>query len=139
MTGATRDMDFLKDFAADAEFTRLLGRRDDEVDLTAAALELARDVYPQLDFQPVFRWIERCAAELQAPLAGAAADEQILEILADCLAGKHGITGSAEIYESPDGSFLNKVIEQKTGIPISLSVLYMAVAEQAGISLKGVG
>ncbi|MBI3865929.1 MAG: transglutaminase family protein [Planctomycetia bacterium] len=132
-------MDFLKDFAADTEFTRLLGRRDDEVDLTAAALELARDADPNLDFQPVFQWIERRAAELQAPLAGAATDEQMLEVLSDCLAGHHGITGSAAIYDSADGSFLNKVIEQKTGIPISLSVLYMAVAEQAGISLKGVG
>lgn len=132
-------MDFLQDFAADTEFTRLLGRQDDQVDLTTAALELARDAYPSLDFQPVYNWIGRCAGELQAPLAGAATDEHILEALAECLAGRHGITGSPEIFESADGSFLNKVIEQKTGIPISLSVLYMAVADQAGISLKGVG
>lgn len=132
-------MDFLQDFAGDAEFTKLLGRRDDQVNLTAAALELARDAYPRLDFQPVFDWIGQRAAELSGPLARAESDEQILDELAECLAVRHGITGSPEIYDQADGSFLNKVIENKTGIPISLSALYMAVADRAGIALKGVG
>ncbi|HEY3967952.1 MAG TPA: tetratricopeptide repeat protein [Planctomycetaceae bacterium] len=131
--------DFIQDFAADSEFTKLLGRRDDQVNLTAAALELARDAYPNLDFQPVFTWIARRAAELQGPMAHAASDEQILAELAQCLAERQGITGAPDIYEQADGSFLNKVIENKTGIPISLSVLYMAVAEEAGVALKGVG
>jgi regulator of sirC expression with transglutaminase-like and TPR domain len=132
-------MDFLQEFSRDTEFTKLLGRRDDQVDLTIAALELARDAEPDLDFQPVVEWISQRAAELQGPLARASNDEQILHELAECLAERQGITGSSEIYESADGSFLNKVIELKAGIPISLSVLYMAVAEKAGISLKGVG
>jgi regulator of sirC expression with transglutaminase-like and TPR domain len=132
-------MDFFKDFVNDAEFTKLLGRRDDQVNLTALALELARDVYSNLDFQPVFDWIARRAAELQGPLARAASDEQILAELAACLAERQGVTGSTESYEQADGSFINKVIELKTGIPISLSVLYMAVAEAAGVALKGVG
>lgn len=131
--------DFVKDFADDSEFTKLLGRRDDEIDLTRAALELARDAYPQLDFEPVLAWIEARGAELRGPLARAASDEALLSEIAACIAEKHGITGSAEIYEQADGSFLNRVIEQKTGIPISLSVLYMAVAEKAGIALRGVG
>jgi regulator of sirC expression with transglutaminase-like and TPR domain len=131
-------MDFLQDFANDAEFTKLLGHRDDQVNLAAAALELARDAYPNLDFQPVLDWIARRGAELLGPLARAASDEQILAELSSCLAERQGITGSPDCYERADGSFLNKVIEQKMGIPISLSVLYMAVGEQAGIPLKGV-
>jgi regulator of sirC expression with transglutaminase-like and TPR domain len=132
-------MDFVKAFANDPEFTKLLGRRDDQIDLTAAALELARDAYPLLDFQPVFDWIAARAAELQGPLARAKSDEQVLGEIAACIAKRHGITGSEEIYELADGSFLNRVIENKTGIPISLSILYMAVAGAAGLSLKGVG
>src|SRR5690348_17153805 len=131
-------MDFLEDFAADAEFRKLLGRRDDTVDLTAAALELARDGCPGLEFEPVFRWIEARAGELRGPVARAGSDEALLGELAACLAGRHGIVGSREIFEHADGSFLNRVIERKTGIPISLSVLYMAVAERTGVPLKGV-
>jgi regulator of sirC expression with transglutaminase-like and TPR domain len=132
-------MDFLTDFSSDDEFTKFLGRRDDQVNLTAAALELARDAYPNLTFQPVFDWIAARAAELQGPVARASSEEQILAELAECLAVKQGITGSSEIYEQADGSFLNRVIELKTGIPISLSVLYMAVAEVTGVALQGVG
>jgi regulator of sirC expression with transglutaminase-like and TPR domain len=131
-------MDFLEDFAADAEFRKLLGRQDDQVDLTTAALELARDAYPELVFEPVIRWIDERAGELRGPVARAASDEALLGELAECLAGRQGIVGSREIFEHADGSFLHRVIERKTGIPISLSVLYMAVAQRTGIPLKGV-
>lgn len=132
-------MDFVTDFAADAEFLKILGRQEDSVDLTAAALELARDAYPGLEFEPVFRWIDERAAELSGPLARARSDEELLGELSACLADRQGIVGTPEIFESADGSFLNRVIEQKTGIPISLSVLYIAVARRAGIDLAGVG
>ena len=131
-------MDFLKDFAVDVEFCKLLGRQEENVNLTAAALELARDAYPQLAFEPVFRWIDDRAGELSGQVARAGSDEALLRELAACLAGRHAITGSREAYESADGSFLHRVIERKTGIPISLSVLYMAVAERTGVTLKGV-
>ncbi|HLJ09823.1 MAG TPA: transglutaminase-like domain-containing protein [Planctomycetaceae bacterium] len=131
-------MDFIEDFAADAEFQKLLGRQEDSVNLAAAALELARDAYPELPFEPVFRWIDDRAAELRGPVALASSDELLLGELSECLAGRHGIVGTREIFETADGSFLNRVIEQKTGIPISLSVLYMAVAERTGVPLSGV-
>jgi len=132
-------MDFRNDFPADNEFLKLLGRQEDQVDLTIAALELARDAYPGLPFEPTLEWIEGRAAELRGPMTRAGSDEAILGELSECLALHHGITGSREIFEHADGSFLNRVIEQKTGIPISLSVLYMAVAKAAGIELLGVG
>src|SRR5262245_31712261 len=111
-------MDFLEDFSADVEFLKLLGRQDDQVNLTAAALELARDSYPKLDFATVFRWIDQRAGELKGPMARAGSDEALLAELAGCLAKRHGIVGSREIFEQADGSFLNRAIERKTGIPI---------------------
>jgi regulator of sirC expression with transglutaminase-like and TPR domain len=132
-------MDFSNDFSADTEFLKLLSRQEDQVNLTTAALELARDAYPDLSFATVLSWIEDRAAELRGPMTRAGSDEAILGELSECLALHHGIVGSREIFEQADGSFLNRVIEQKTGIPISLSVLYMAVAKAAGIDLLGVG
>jgi regulator of sirC expression with transglutaminase-like and TPR domain len=131
-------MDFLDDFKSDTEFLKLLGRQDDMVNLTAAALELARDAYPGLAFEPVFQWIAERGRELSAPVARAASDEALLAELAACLAGRHEILGSLDSFEQPDGSFLNRVIERKNGLPISLSVLYMAVAERVGVTLRGV-
>ncbi len=130
-------MSFDAEFANDSEFQKLVARRTD-VDLTAAALELARDAYPRLEFGPVFGWIEDRATELAGVLAGARTDAGAIAEIGRCLAGRHGVTGRRESYEQADGSFLNRVIELKSGIPISLSVLYIAVAERAGWALHGV-
>lgn len=130
-------IDFLQDFARDTEFRKLLARQPD-VDLTTAALELARDADHRLEFGPVWDWIGARARELSGPLARAASEEQMIGELGRCLAESHGITGSRESYERAEGSFLNRVIESRSGIPISLSVLYMAVAERAGVTLQGV-
>ena len=125
------------DFANDAEFTKLLARRDD-VELTTAALELARDAYPLLDFSATQNWIARRASEIAAKILQVPTEELALELLTDCLASEHGLTGSREAYLQPDGSYLNRVIETGQGIPISLSAIYMAVANQAGLGLHGV-
>lgn len=121
----------------DVEFRKLL-QRDTEIDLTVAALELARDFYPQLEFAPVQEWIAARGHEVLAPVARATSDREVLKALVHCLGEVHGLHGQPESYESADSSFLHKVIERKTGIPISLSVLYLGVAQAAGVSLAGV-
>jgi regulator of sirC expression with transglutaminase-like and TPR domain len=124
-------------FERDHEFSKLLVRRAD-VDLTTAALELARDACPEIDFAAVHAWIDDRARELVTPLATAPSEEDAILELGRCLAGRHGVRGRTESWDQPESSFLNRVIEKRSGIPISLSVLYMAVAERAGWSLRGV-
>jgi regulator of sirC expression with transglutaminase-like and TPR domain len=124
-------------FERDREFQKLVARRKD-VDLTLAALELARDAQPDLDFRPTLEWIDARARELAGPVARAKTERDALAELARGLAGQHGLYGDEEAYARPDGSFLNRVIETRRGIPISLSVLYIAVAQRVGIELKGV-
>jgi len=55
------------------------------------------------------------------------------------LFARHGFSGNRDDYYDPKNSFLNQVIERKTGIPITLSVLYMEVAERVGLTVNGVG
>lgn len=125
------------DFARDAEFTKLMARRDD-VQLTTVALELARDAYPQLDFAATEEWIAGRASEISSRILKAPNEEEALDLLAQCLAGKYGLKGTREAYQQADSSYLNRIIETRRGIPIGLSVLYMAVANQAGLPLHGV-
>ena len=124
-------------FAGDEEFAKLLVRQDD-VDLEIAALELARDASPSLDFAATRTWFDQRAAELAAPIARASDEQDLLEALAGCLSGTHGLTGSAEAFESAAGSFLPDVIATGHGIPISLSLVYIAVAKRLRIPLEGV-
>lgn len=130
--------DFLADFSRDTEFRKLLTRRED-IHLPTAALELARDADPELDFRETLEWIDARSRDVAGPLARAQNDKEMLRELAACLGGEYGLSGSADCYAEPESSFLNCVIERRTGLPIALSILYMAVAERAGIPLQGVG
>jgi regulator of sirC expression with transglutaminase-like and TPR domain len=61
-----------------------------------------------------------------------------VRLLIQCLAERHRIHGDEACYEQAESSFLNRVIETGRGLPITLSILYMAVAERVGIDLRGV-
>lgn len=130
-------MRFDAEYSQDQEFLKLLQRRAD-VDLTRAALELCRDAYPNLSFDTTLEWIAARGEELQGPAARAVNERAALEQVADCLAGTYGLCGDKDAYGRADSSYLPRVIESQRGIPISLSVLYMAVANAAGLDLRGV-
>jgi len=123
-------------YACDAEFLKLFTRRPD-VDLTLVALELARDAQPELDFRPTLEWIDERGRELSGAVARARTEADTLRLLGECLAERHGIAGDPSCFDRPESSFLNRVIETGHGLPITLSVLYMAVAERVGIDLRG--
>jgi regulator of sirC expression with transglutaminase-like and TPR domain len=124
-------------YACDAEFLKLLTRRAD-VDLTIVSLELARDAYPKLEFQPTLDWLDARGRELSGEVARSRNDADALRHLVECLAVRHGIHGDSESYERAESSYLNTVIETGRGLPITLSTLYMAVGDRVGIDLRGV-
>lgn len=125
------------DYRNDLEFTKLLARRSD-VNLTIAALEIARDAYPELDFATTLDWIDARGHELSGPVAKARDEHAVIAAISECLAETHGLGGDDSCFENPDSSYLNRVIETSHGLPISLSVLYMAVAERVRVDLRGV-
>jgi regulator of sirC expression with transglutaminase-like and TPR domain len=124
-------------YTCDTEFIKLLTRRAD-VDLTLVALELARDAYPELEFAPVLQWIDDRAHDLEGGVARARLESELLELLGEHLAVRHGLFGDSNCFHQVDSSYLHRVIETGRGLPITLSILYMAVAGRVGIELKGV-
>ncbi len=125
------------DFTGDEEFQRLLSRRP-LVDVLKVALEISRDAYPDLDFHHTFEWVTRRGEELAESLRHAATEKDMLQAVGRCLAGTHGLHGDREAFSRPESSYVHRVIETGVGIPISLSMVYVAVAQQAGIELLGV-
>ncbi len=69
---------------------------------------------------------------LSGPRAG-------VEALREVLGVRHGFSGDARRYDDPQNSMLDVVLERRRGLPILLSVLYLATARRAGIPLCGVG
>ncbi len=130
-------MSTLHQFEKDEQFIRLV-RREDDIDLVVAALEIARDAQPNLDFEPTLQKIRTAVGELTRPIAMAGDDRSELKLLVEYLTSELNLHGHPDSFDSPNSSYLNHVLEHGRGIPISLSVVYMAVANELGIPLTGV-
>lgn len=117
----------------------LLDGAGDEIDLPRAALLVAREEYPWLDVESQLVEVSRLGDALRARLAGAAGPEQQVEALSNLLFGEMRFRGNVEDYYDPRNSYLNEVLERRTGLPITLSLLYVAVGRRAGMPLHGIG
>ncbi len=117
-----------------------LGRAPDgAIRLAEAALWIAADEYPGLE---VGRWLRAvdglghaAAQRIREPMDLDEATAALNELLFE----EEGFQGNAADYYDPRNSFLNDVLERRLGIPITLSVLYIEVAAQAGVRVRGVG
>jgi regulator of sirC expression with transglutaminase-like and TPR domain len=119
-------------------------------DLAIAALMIARVEYPTLDAGPYLDRLDMYGDEARARVAEAAVSpgdtppqvdpERYARVLAlnDYLFGELRFAGNETTYEDPRNSFLNEVLDRRTGIPITLALLYMEVARRAGLPVEGI-
>jgi regulator of sirC expression with transglutaminase-like and TPR domain len=119
-------------------FARAVAGDDARIDLAQACLMIAQDAYPQLDVERYQGEIERMALRLRASLPAAGGAEESVVGLNRFLFEDLGYWGNTEDYYDPRNSYLNEVIDRKTGIPITLSILYMELGRRIGLPLEGV-
>jgi len=117
-------------------FAELVSR--DQFDLAEASLMLAQDVYPALDIAAYVARLDAAAATVKRNVAGDAYAEQKIQALNQCLFSELGYSGNIDDYYDPRNSYLNEVIDRRTGIPITLSIVYIEVGRRIGLNLKGV-
>jgi len=101
------------------------------------ALLIARVEYPTLDVRPYLTQLDVLGREAAARVS-AAPEPQRVQALNQLLFEELAFTGNSENYSDPRNSFLNEVLDRRTGIPISLSVVYMEVARRAGLHADGI-
>jgi regulator of sirC expression with transglutaminase-like and TPR domain len=121
------------------DFRQAVERAETKIDLGKAALTIAASDYPDLDIDAYLSRIDALATSAAAHLGSDADVYRSIAALNFVLFREHGFRGNREHYFDPRNSFLNEVLDRRTGIPISLSVLYMEVAQRVGLSLQGVG
>ncbi len=122
-------------------------------DLAVAALMIARIEYPSLDAGPYLDQLDAIGREARRRVAQArpsphAAHEVAPDVdaegyarvvaLNDYLFGELRFVGNDRHYEDPRNSFLNEVIDRRTGIPITLALVYIEVARRADLHVEGV-
>lgn len=108
-------------------------------DLLRAALLLAHMDNPDVDVDAYVARFDLMADELKAAFPANATESQKLAALDTYLFKDLGVRGSRDEYYSRSNSYLNEVIDDREGIPITLAVLYMELAKRVDLKVVGVG
>jgi regulator of sirC expression with transglutaminase-like and TPR domain len=117
----------------------ILSQHETKIDLGRAALALARLEYPDLDEDAYAERLREFAEQLRSKLTPDLASSEVIAAVSRHLFEELGFCGNTGDYFDPRNSFLNDVIERRTGIPITLSVVYLEVARHAELPYFGVG
>jgi regulator of sirC expression with transglutaminase-like and TPR domain len=99
---------------------------------------LAVDAYPDRDPAVSVAAVERLGQRLSQRIAADMSPLHRLRLLNHFLFEELGFRGNVEGYDEVDNSYLNRVLERRTGIPISLSVVYAAIGRAIGLKLVGI-
>ncbi len=115
--------------------------RDDrsEVSLDSAALELASIEFPGLDAAAYVARLDAIAHDISRRVTEKSSAPEVIHAVNELLFGVLQFRGNSEDYYDPRNSCLNSVINRRTGIPISLSVVYIEVGRRLGLPIYGVG
>jgi len=125
--------------SARERFTQLVTGLEEELDLAEAALLIAQEEHPEMDVAAYLRRLDGLAAAVRARLPQAPEPTDIIDNLNIQLFREEGLTGNEGEYYDPRNSFLNEVLDRKRGIPITLSVVDLALKHRLGLPLVGVG
>ncbi|HTM56520.1 MAG TPA: transglutaminase-like domain-containing protein [Pirellulales bacterium] len=126
-------------FETSPEFAKLVAGSCD-IDLVQFMLEIAEDAYPHLDRVGCLMEIDRLGVVCgdHPDWCGAATVRGRLQAVSETLYDIEGFHGNRDEYYEPENSYLNEVLARRCGIPISLGILYMAVAARVGLRMFGV-
>ncbi len=115
-----------------------LVQSDEHFPLLEAAASLAQDEEPTLDVQQVLDDVERLLRRVQARLPDDADDLTQLAILTQVFYQDLGFGGNANDYYAPENSYLNDVLRTRRGIPISLAIVWLELAQTLGLQAQGI-
>ncbi|HYK87721.1 MAG TPA: transglutaminase-like domain-containing protein [Acidobacteriota bacterium] len=107
--------------------------------LDRAALAIGLEEYPDLEVEHYLHRLDGLASSTEVLLGQDRSPMSVIRSLNEVLFLQAGFRGNAEDYYDPKNSYLNEVLDSKSGIPISLSVIYIEVARRIGFPIQGVG
>ena len=121
------------------EFSRIASLPDDQIDLAYGALLIAKAAYPDLDEARYLKRLDQMASRIARLIKSDFDPADIVKRINQVLFKEEKLQGNRENYYDPDNSYLNRVLDRKTGIPITLSLIYIEVAGRIGLDMRGIG
>jgi regulator of sirC expression with transglutaminase-like and TPR domain len=121
------------------ELAKLMESRDDEIDLFHAALLVAVLDNDEVDVEGYRQELDRMAREITRTIPAEGDDAAKLAALNRYLFDENGFHGSRGEYYHRSNSYVNEVLDDREGLPITLSVIYIELARKIGLNIVGVG
>jgi regulator of sirC expression with transglutaminase-like and TPR domain len=121
------------------ELTAQAALPDDRMDLEQCAFLIARYAYPSLDVSMYVRQLDEMAQEVRDRIGPRASGEETVKTLNRYLFTEQGFKGNTKNYYEVENTYLNRVIDRRTGIPISLSIVYLLIGKRLGLPVHGIG
>jgi regulator of sirC expression with transglutaminase-like and TPR domain len=124
---------------AEAVFSQFCSGFPERGDLEEAAWRLAATFTPGDSFRAQREQLDAWGAEVARRIAKAGSEVDRVETLVEFLSDDINLRGNQLDYYNINNSLLPEVIDTRTGIPISLALVYMLVGKRAGVQMDGVG
>jgi regulator of sirC expression with transglutaminase-like and TPR domain len=124
---------------ADNRFLGFCLKHGEEFDLEEGVWLLAQTQYPGTNVEAYQALLDSFAAELRERLDLTREPKEVLTRINAYLFEELGFSGNEENYYDPENSYLNRVIDRRTGNPINLSLLYMLLARRLRLPVTGIG
>lgn len=112
---------------------------DNQIDLVVAALAIAWEDLGAVDVEHCLRHLDNLAAMARAQIALLRSTSERIDAIVDYLHRVEGFAGNQHDYDDPANSYLPLVLERRTGLPITLSLLALHVGIQAGLPFEPAG
>ena len=120
------------------EYFSALVADDASLSLLEAAASLCQDEHPDIDLQALLGEVDGLADQLRRRVPADAVPLQRLRRLNRFFFQEMGFAGNVNDYYDPGNSLLSTVLRTRRGIPITLAVIYIELANEIGLNACGV-
>jgi regulator of sirC expression with transglutaminase-like and TPR domain len=124
---------------ADTRFLGFCLRQGEDLDLEQGIWSLAQTQYPDINVGGYVALLDTYASDLRETMDLSCPAKELLGNLNAFLFEELGFTGNEQDYYDPDNSYLNRVMDRRTGNPISLCVIYLLLGRRLRLPLGGIG
>ena len=121
------------------QLVRLFEQSEDKVNLAHAALLVAQIDNEDLEIDGYLTELDRLTQELQTKIPADATADLKRTILNTFLFEEHGFHGSRGDYYNKSNSYLNEVLDDREGLPITLAIVYLELGQRIGLDMTGIG
>jgi regulator of sirC expression with transglutaminase-like and TPR domain len=124
---------------ADNEFLGFCLRHGEDLDAEEGAFLLAQTQYPDVNIAAYQALLDSYAGDLRERIDFGSSPENILASVNEYLFNVRGFHGNEQNYYDPENSYLNRVMDKRTGNPISLCLLYYFLSRRLKLPVSGIG